>query len=445
MPYFSVIGIILGISLASVSNGVFSFPFLWISKFWGKEMISEKYQAFMGLGLLVYNIAQLLINYVFDDFGMLIQWWICCSCFFISLIIYLVILFGITFFHRFKFINNDYESISMKQRCKTIYNFVKGMFMLIIDILIFLVVIVVVIVASGFLNIVLALMFSTQNSLTEVMYLPILSTFMIISVTLVFPEAISRFAGVLFFKNCRRELNQLNYPLVSDVINRNPNMTLATLAMKTKFQSAWEKCNTRYMNEKILVKVVADDYITSDAMNFPRIEFKTMDSEEFEHSIESVPGDDYIIVCANGAIQFRDVKSFFEQRSLDDVRMYSRKNMLLFFSAYSIYFLIPIVRNIIIGVAPINTSDTGGAVINFLNFFFGFFLLMPQIALWIKVHSILENLKDKSWNVFKKTNQIFSSKNLRNVTIEDVNQWNAELSHVFLCFLTFSVAEFIKC
>jgi hypothetical protein len=276
MPYFSIIGIIFGISLASVSNGVFSFPFLWISKFWGKEMISEKYQAFMGLGLLVYNIAQLLINYVFDDLGMLIQWWICCSCFFLSLIIYLIILFGITFFHRFKFINNDYESISMKQRCKTVVNFIKGMFMLIIDILIFLVVVVVVIVMSGFLNIVLALMFNTQNSLTEVMYLPILFMFMIISVTLVFPEAISRFAGVLFFKNCRRELN---YPLVSDVIKRNPNMTLATLAMKTKFQSAWEKCNTRYMNEKILVKVVADDYLTSDAMNFPRIEFKTMDSE----------------------------------------------------------------------------------------------------------------------------------------------------------------------
>jgi hypothetical protein len=430
-PYFSILGIILGFSLASVSNGVFSFPFLWISKFWGKEMISEKYQAFMGLGLLVYNVARILIEYAFSDMGMFIQWWICCATFFLFFLIYLFSLLTIILLHRFKIVDsNEFNSITWKQRFINIFSLLKGMILLIIDLIIILSGLLVVIVASGLLNIVLYFVMNTQNSLTEVMYLPSLFVFMLISLYLVFPDAISRFGGVLFFKNCRRSIGQLKYPLISEVMTRNPHVTLATLALKRKFQSAWEKCSTRHLNEKILLKVIADDYIASDTNDYPRIEFKIMSSEEYDKTLETTPGEDYIIICSNGAVQFRDVKSFYESWKSGDIGMYSRNKMILFFSAYSIYFLIPILRNIIIGQAPINTSDTGGAIINFLNFFFGFFLLMPQVALWVKVHGVLNNLKDKSWDVFQRTNEVFNSKNLQNVTLGDVNQWNAEFSHV---------------
>eukprot|EP01080_Neovahlkampfia_damariscottae_P000010 gene10-4261_t len=430
-PYFPILGIIVGISLASVSNGIFSFPFIWISKFWNKDMISEKYQSFMGLGLLVFNIAEVLIDHVLTDEAMFIQWWICCISFFVTLLIYFFCAFIIIFFHRFKFINRgECKMISFKKRLNYLLKSCKGLFLIVIDILILIAVSATMIIASGVLNLILAATLKTQNSLVEVVYLPTLFVFMVISVYLVYPDAISRFGGVLFLKNCRRATGSLKRPLVAEVMSRNPNMTLAVLAMKTKHKNAWETCNTRYIEKKILVKVMADDYIASDSINYPRIDFKILEENDFNSAIEETPSDDYLIYCDNGIVQFRDVKTFYEERSASDVRMYSREKMLLFFSAYTIYFLIPIVRNVIFGREPINTSDIGGAIINFMNFFFGFFLLMPQIALWIKIHTSLENLKDKSWKVFKRTNEVFSTKNLGNLKMEDVTQWNAEFSHL---------------
>jgi hypothetical protein len=63
------------------------------------------------------------------------------------------------------------------------------------------------------------------------------------------------------------------------------------------------------------------------------------------------------------------------------------------------------------------------------NYFFGFFLFVPQVGLWLSIHYILVLLTEKSWSLDYKVIDRLGSK-IESLTIDDIKEIHAEFLHV---------------
>jgi hypothetical protein len=63
------------------------------------------------------------------------------------------------------------------------------------------------------------------------------------------------------------------------------------------------------------------------------------------------------------------------------------------------------------------------------NYFFGFFLFVPQVGLWLSIHYILVLLKEKSWSLDYKVIDLLGSK-IESLTIDDIKEIHSQFLHV---------------
>jgi hypothetical protein len=70
-------------------------------------------------------------------------------------------------------------------------------------------------------------------------------------------------------------------------------------------------------------------------------------------------------------------------------------------------------------------------VINFMNFFFTFFLLIPFISLLLELYFNLNNHQKKAWALWNWTRiKFWSRQGFLNLTLQDCYVWDAEFSHL---------------
>jgi hypothetical protein len=359
--FFWIVSIFLGMSIACVWGALFSFPFIWIKKYWNSYFLNEKYQCFIAFVLLAFNSGDFLISYVFksNENAVLIQWWISISLVFLFLIIYLFCLLVLIVYHQYQCVPlKNWECFSIVVILKRFLRFLLGVLLLGVDFVILFITLLVLFISTGSMNLVFHFVFSSQSTTMELILLPTLFMLMCISVYLHFTDIFFKFFSALFFPNFRKSIHENTLPSIGEVLSKNPHLTFAVSSMKQEHYKTWKKLHIMNLKEKYLIAVVADDYITSD--DYPRVEVKMLNETDFEKYLKEIPTIDYVIKCKNGAVRFRNIPKFFKDQTNIDNSMYSGSNMILLFFVFSAFFLIPIIQNLVLGKSPINTSDTAG-------------------------------------------------------------------------------------
>jgi hypothetical protein len=260
----------------------------------------------------------------------------------------------------------------------------------------------------GGLNILLHSLYSTTptQNVPNIIFLPILFSFTVVSAYLTFPSEILRLVGAVFFRKTRNILFGEPLQTIGRLLSSNPAFCMAHEAVKKKeklYQGLWSS----HLTPKVTISVVPDDVVLpNEDDRFVIMEMKESTSEDVDK-----------ILCSNGLLwvdreNIKKINMFPVSRELDihpleiikfRGRFLNSHNLYRYFHmfayvAYGAFFLIPLVYKLILKATCVGSlcgtivifEDSIQGVILAIDFIFGFFLFIPFVEIFRELCRILE-------------------------------------------------------
>jgi len=338
-----------------------------------------------------------------------------------------------------------------------------------LEFLVFIVTIMLIFMMTGIVNIFLYYRYSnsSQFNIVAVYFLPLLSLVTGTTMYIAYPEVTFNFIDANFFNRTRKIFGFYSKPTLASKIYANPNFTLARSALWGR-SDVWKALSTENLSVKLLVLLYPDMIVLENETERAQV-------FEFDHLLNKKNYE--VVRCCNGDLVVLDQKDLEQANTFDYKKLkviytqaLSREKysvgkfaalsssqqyfFLYVYVSYTIFFAIPIFYNFFTQTFLCGTTgcflglfdDQVVAAITIIDYFFGFFILIPFVSAWQGITAFLEEMYEMCLLFEKKTVDEFTFKDtdefIEKFTIERLKNWDRAFMH--LQTVIFVKATFLK-